>query len=82
MTIIVNLIHQYPRFIPLIADSCSVGFANGLLGISDVVWKSYVHWLRIYVSSEALSEDTIQVTLQLDEPGSVGASQNLCAPAR
>ena len=25
--------------------------------------------LRIYVSSEALSEDTIQVTLQLDEPG-------------
>lgn len=29
----------------------------------------FMDFLRIYVSNEALSEDTIQITLQLDEPG-------------
>ena len=29
----------------------------------------FIDFLRIYVSNEALSEDTIQITLQLDEPG-------------
>lgn len=41
-------------------------------GKTTYVWvKDLTEPTMIYVSSEALSEDTIQVTLQLDEPGTV-----------
>ena len=65
----------YPPF-----HFCSPFFAFTVLYFSSpnvnkkqIPWRFgaelFIDFLRIYVSNEALSEDTIQITLQLDEPG-------------
>ena len=47
-----------------LTDFFLLGYSEQIRGRDLVVGP-----LRIYVSSEALSEDTIQITLQLNEPG-------------